>query len=102
MKDLKCSLRQCKHNKHFNCFAKSITVDEEADCKAYSPEAGRNSDLLFEIGSIEAPPPLIDTEVKCTATSCAFNRSRICVANGITVLSAKTVDKAECATYLKR
>ena len=41
MKDLKCGLTACKHNKGYCCCAKSIDVDKHADCLTYTPVTGK-------------------------------------------------------------
>ena len=35
MKDLKCGLKSCVHNKGYCCCAKEISVDSDTDCTTY-------------------------------------------------------------------
>ena len=66
MKDLKCGLTACKHNKGYSCCAKSITVDRAADCSAYDPVASKRAD--FEAGAdFVRANYSVDTEVSCSA-----------------------------------
>lgn len=98
MKDLKCGLTACKHNKGYCCCAKAIDVDRYADCTSYEPEKKRTS--MFEAGSDFVKANYnVDTEVHCTA-NCIFNKNNKCYSGGITVMSED--DKpACCLTYVK-
>lgn len=98
MKDLKCGLTACKHNKGYSCCAKSITVDRAADCSAYDPVASKRTD--FEAGAdFVRANYSVDTEVSCSA-SCIFNRDGRCRSNGITVMSEGS-SPAACLTFIK-
>lgn len=97
MKDLKCGLTDCKHNKGYCCCAKIIDVDSRADCLTYTP--------LLSKSNMEAGRDLVkanynvDTKVGCTA-DCIFNKNRECKANGITVMSEENTPAA-CLTFIK-
>ena len=99
MKDLKCGLKNCIHNRAYCCAAKKISVDESADCTTYqADEAKRRS--LFEAGDdFVTRDYSVDTFVKCEA-KCVFNKDRHCYANGITVMNDKA-DDAMCLTFIK-
>ena len=99
MKDLKCGLRACVHNRAYCCAAKKIAVDESADCTTYEPDETKRRSL-FEAGEDFVPRDYsVDTFVKCDA-KCVFNKDRLCYANGITVMNDKQGD-AMCLTYIR-
>ncbi len=98
MKDLKCGMTACKHNKGYCCCAKKVDVDKYADCLTYSPE--KKSASMFEAGSDFVPANYtVDTAVACSA-NCIFNRDNVCKANGITVMS-EDGQPASCLTFIK-
>ena len=99
MKDLKCGLRECVHNRAYCCVAKQIKVNQKTDCITYQPsEEKRRAD--FEAGEDFAVRDYsVDTFVKCDA-DCVFNKSKVCYANGITVMGDKASD-ALCVTFIK-
>ena len=101
MKDLKCSLKDCRYNQGFSCVAESITVDDCAQCTSYEPSPQKSVNKLFEIADIAKPDYEIDTQIACKTDSCVFNRGCCCNANGITVLGNTTTGKqcADCATF---
>lgn len=102
MKDLKCSLKECKYNQGFCCVAKDIEVDETAKCVTYTVDARKVADRMFEIGTEVAKPNYsVDTAIGCDAMSCLFNKGHSCIANGITVLgnTDSGANLADCATY---
>jgi len=99
MKDLKCGLKLCAHNKGYSCCARQITVDKDSDCLTYSPDKHKNASL-FEAGSdFVAADYSVDTNVGCAAP-CLFQKDHKCVANGITV-SNDGQSKATCLTFVK-
>ncbi|GHV00374.1 hypothetical protein FACS1894211_07560 [Clostridia bacterium] len=89
MKDLRCSLDNCAHNKGYMCRARNILVTEEADCATYKPEFERESDdnIMFEAGMEGFSQAIDGPKIHCSADACVFNKSEKCVANGISVLS---------------
>lgn len=98
MKDLKCGLTACKHNKGYCCSARSIDVDKHADCLTYTPVEKTRS--TFEAaGDFVKANYNVDTQVGCTA-NCIFNKDNVCKANGITVMS-EDGKPAGCLTYIK-
>ena len=99
MKDLRCSLDNCAHNRGFLCHARNILVTEDADCATYKPETERESDdnIMFEAGMEGFSQHLDGPKIHCGAEDCLFNKSERCAANGISVLSE---DKSPvCATF---
>lgn len=100
MRDLKCGLKSCRHNKGYCCCSHDITVDENSDCKTFSPDENKRTSL-FEAGGDFVPADYsVDTKVECTA-DCLFNRDNNCYANGITVMGeGKT--QAACLTFIKK
>ena len=99
MKDLKCGLRACVHNRAYCCRAKDISVDEHADCTDYQPDESKRRSL-FEAGDdFVTRDYSVDTFVKCKAR-CVFNKSDRCYANGITVMNDKS-GEAMCLTFIK-
>ncbi|MCL2751927.1 MAG: DUF1540 domain-containing protein [Firmicutes bacterium] len=96
MKDLKCALRNCKHNRAYSCCADQIKVDRHANCTTYEDRPAETG-KLFEMGAdMSARDYSVDTGVGCDAP-CLFNKCNKCAAIGITVL-AENAD-AECVTY---
>lgn len=102
MKDLKCSLKECRHNQGFSCVAKAIRVDDCAQCGSFEVSTKKLADSMFEIGDIGSKPDYdVDTAIACDTTNCLFNRSCSCCANGITVLGNTETGckRADCATF---
>lgn len=98
MKDLKCGLRTCTHNKGYCCCAKQISVNKNTDCLTYSPD--QNNQSLFEAGSdFVTANYAVDTKVDCGA-GCIFQRDKKCISNGITVMT-DGASKAACLTFIK-
>lgn len=94
-------MRDCVHNDCYNCGAKKITVNRLTDCTSYEKSAAKSNSALFEAGiDFAASDNSVDTHVACTA-NCLFNRSDICIANGITVMGEKE-DDALCMTFIKK
>lgn len=105
MKDLKCSLKDCKFNQGFSCIAKDINVTDGAECSSYIVSKEKVANRMFEIGSeVGAPDYTVDTLIECRADNCLFNKNSKCVANGITVLGNTDDGKncADCATFTPR
>lgn len=100
MKDLKCGLTDCRHNKGYSCVSREICVDHDTDCKTFSKNP-KPRDVMFEAaGEFTKPNYSVDTRVSCSA-DCVFNKSDICVANGITVMSDRD-SGASCLTFMKK
>ena len=99
MKDLRCSLNNCAHNKGYMCHARRIDVTEEADCGTYKPTSERTSDdnIMFEAGMEGFSQRVDGVDVACEACSCVFNKDEHCVANGISVISEAR--EPVCASY---
>lgn len=99
MKDLKCGLKSCVHNKGYCCCAKQVNVDRQTDCLTYEyDETKANTD--FEVGSDFIPANYsVDTKVSCSA-DCIFNRDNRCISNGITVMG-QGENQAACLTFIK-
>ena len=99
MKDIKCGLKTCKHNKGYCCCARQIDVTGGACCQTFAPDANKNKSL-FEAGSdfVKANYST-DTKVGCNAP-CVFNKDSKCVANGITVMTDES-SSPSCLTFLK-
>lgn len=99
MKDLKCGLKQCKHNKGYCCCANNIEVNTYTDCLSYDPDQNK-ANSLFEAGEDFIPANYsVDTRVACTA-KCVFNKDNRCVSNGITIMG-QGENEATCLTYIK-
>lgn len=99
MKDLKCGLKSCVHNKGYCCCAKEIDVDAHTDCMTYTPDENKRKSM-FEAGSDFVPSNYaVDTHVTCTA-KCVFNKDNKCVSNGITVMG-QGQNEATCLTFIK-
>ena len=99
MRDLKCGLKLCRHNKGYSCQAKAITVDQDTNCLTYSPDQHKKSSM-FEAGTDFASPNYsIDTNVGCAA-ECLFQKHHKCIANGITV-AKDGQSHATCLTFIK-
>lgn len=99
MKDLKCGLIGCRHNRGYCCCSKQIEVDAKADCLTYSPDDNKRA-AAFEAGDdfVKADYS-VDTCVTCGA-DCVFNKSGRCVSNGITVMNEGGPTPA-CLTFIK-
>lgn len=105
MKDLKCSLKDCRYNQGFSCIARDINISDEAECTDYKVSEKKVADRMFEIGSEMGKPDFsVDTGIVCKADNCLFNRGNHCTANGITVLGNNDdyTEKADCATFTPR
>ena len=100
MKDLKCGLRDCKHNKGYSCCAKKIQVDNFTDCLTYEKSPEKKKVMFEAAGDFVAANYSVDTAVGCTA-KCIFNRDDKCKANGITVMGAAE-EQACCMTFVKK
>ena len=101
MKDLKCGFADCTHNRAYCCCAKKIQVNAETDCETYAPSQEKKQSL-FEAGEDFVKRNYsVDTEVRCGAQSCLFNKNELCYANGITVMGDEG-QEAICASYLKQ
>ena len=100
MKDLKCGLRACKHNRGYCCCADSIDVACNTDCATYEPDESKLASSFEAAQDFPKADYSVDTEVKCEA-ECLFNKSGKCVANGITV-SSDPQSAASCLTFVKR
>lgn len=100
MKDIKCGLKTCTHNKGYCCCAKQINVSKGADCLTYSRDPEKNLSM-FEAGSdfVKADYS-VNTKVGCEA-DCVFNKSGKCEASGITVMCENN-SNAGCLTFLKK
>lgn len=99
MKDLKCGLRECVHNRAYSCRAKQIKVSQKTDCLTYTPSEEKRR-ASFEAGEDFAVRDYsVDTRVGCDA-ACVFNKDKVCFANGITVIGDKSAD-ALCLTYIR-
>lgn len=99
MKDLKCGLKSCIHNKGYCCCAKEITVNGDTDCLTYCYDENK-AGIDFEAGSDFVPANYtVDTKVYCSA-KCIFNRDNRCISNGITVMG-QGADQAACLTFIK-
>lgn len=100
MKDLKCGLTTCKHNKGYCCCSKEIEVDKGTDCTTYEQDENKHVSM-FEAGDdfVKADYS-VDTRVSCEA-DCVFNKSGKCVSNGITVMN-EGENGAVCLTYIKQ
>lgn len=98
MKDLKCGLKNCRYNKGYSCCSHEISVDEGTDCRTYSPDPEKRTNM-FEAGEDFTPVNYsVDTDVRCTA-DCVFQKQEKCVANGITVMSESN-QAAVCLTFM--
>jgi len=99
MKDLKCGLKICTHNKGYCCCAKNIKVGQNTECLSFSPDRHKNASL-FEAGSdFVSANYSVDTKVGCDAP-CLFQKNEKCVANGITVMN-DTENNATCLTFVR-
>lgn len=101
MKDLKCGLRDCRHNKGYCCVSKSIDINQATDCTTYTPSEDKRRNLFEGAEDFVPANYSVDTAVDCTALDCIFNKSSKCIANGITVMNANTEKGAMCMTYIK-
>ena len=104
MKDLRCAMRDCGHNRAFCCAAREIQVDEKAECDTYKPSDEKpdrdNDNIMFEFGVDVGPDEIRNTKIYCGACKCLFNKEKRCVANGISVVSEKR--DALCSTYISK
>lgn len=99
MKDLKCGLKECVHNKGYCCCSKNIEVNCYTDCLTFTPDESKRA-TNFEAASDFVPANYsIDTFVSCNA-KCVFNKDSRCISNGITVMGQGT-NEAICLTYIK-
>ena len=100
MKDLKCGLKLCSHNKGYSCWAKAITVDRDTNCLTYSPDESKKISMMEAGSDFVSSNYSVDTSIGCAAP-CIFQKDYKCIANGITV--AKDEDtSASCFTFVKR
>ena len=103
MKELRCGRRDCNYNRGYECRAKSIDVDEAADCNTYDQggKPVKNDNIMYEAGMDNYfADKSARTDVDCKAKRCLFNRACKCVANGISVISE--ADEAKCASYIDK
>ncbi len=100
MKDLKCGLKACKHNKGYCCMAKEISVNSGADCLDYAPDEAKRTSSFEAASDFVKADYSVDTRVACRA-ECIFNKDGKCISNGITVMSDNDKDAA-CLTFVKR
>lgn len=100
MKDLKCGMTECEHNKGYGCCANCISVESSSVCASYSPDKDHRKNY-FEAGEDFEPINYsVDTKIKCNA-DCVFNRDKSCISNGITMMGEEN-QHALCLTYIKK
>ena len=101
--DLKCRKLTCKHNNHYTCTAKNISIAPGLECNSFEPDPTKKvkdvSRCMFE----EAPKYAPHREKKsmriaCSA-KCLFNEQGTCTANGLTINSVKELPL--CITHIK-
>lgn len=100
MKDLKCGLKSCTHNKGYCCCAREISVSGQTDCLTFEEDENKKNKSMFEAGSdfVKADYS-VDTAVACAA-KCIFQKDGRCISNGITVMSNDDAPAA-CLTFIK-
>lgn len=99
MKDLKCGLKDCQHNKGYSCCAKKIGIDSHTDCVSYEKDSNKRNSL-FEVGEDVANINYsVDTQVECKA-KCLYNKNNRCCANVITVMN-DTDSAPVCLTFVR-
>ena len=102
MHDLKCGQKDCLFNKGYSCTSKEIHVSNGTECLTFSKKQQTQGDDMFEAATEYSKPNYnVDTKVGCHAP-CLFNKSNMCIANGITVTTdSQDAGCAECLTFIK-
>lgn len=101
--DIRCRKTDCKYNELLTCNANKIIIDDNFGCKSYERVADKAKDISKQIFS--QTPEIADYRhnkdmcLQCKA-DCLFNKSKICIANGITINDVK--NEPECITYMKK
>lgn len=100
--DIRCRKTSCKHNNKLSCMADGILVDDKIICTKFVGVPNKHYDISKHI--FEETPKIANyrhnkkLSIKCNA-KCLFNRSSICIANGITVNDI--TNKPKCITFSK-
>ncbi|MBQ0017240.1 MAG: DUF1540 domain-containing protein [Clostridiales bacterium] len=103
--DLRCNKLSCKYNNKTTCKAKEIHVSEKTVCKTFERDKDKKqekpSKVMFEQAPEFAPfRQKQNTDIKCNAKKCLFNKDGLCHANGITILDGKT--DGVCGTFIEK
>ena len=103
--DIRCRRTICTHNKGHTCFSCCVNIDQCAYCKSFEKRQTADvDDLDFSKKMFEVAPEysnfrhIKNVALTCNATKCVFNKDKVCMANGITVVEDNK--KSCCATYL--
>ena len=100
MSKISCTVTNCYYNNRLGCSASAVTVDGKS-----ADESRRTCCDTF----IEQKPgvrssvsePRSDTEIKCEAVKCVFNKSETCQATNIVVngKNAQATEETCCSTF---
>ena len=71
MKDLKCGLTTCKHNKGYCCCAKEIEVDKGTDCTTYEQAENKHVSMFEAAGDFVKADYSVDTAFPAKPTACS-------------------------------
>ena len=102
MTNLQCTVKSCAHNESNCCCLNSIKVDGqnatasvETACKSFNKRGS------FVSNFIPQGTPDKETYVACEATTCNYNRGKVCQAEHVQIDDMGTSDygKSECASY---
>ena len=101
--DIRCRKTDCEYNEMLTCRVKELKVSEKLECLSYKKHPDKARDISKEI--FETTPQIAsyrhnkDLCLECRA-DCLFNKSKNCIANGITVNDIK--DCPICITFMKK
>ena len=104
MSSLKCSAGSCMNNEHGLCALPIIRVDgddakksHDAFCHSFTHGQGGMQNSVYKGQADER------TEIKCTASECAFNTENYCTAERVEVsgAGASRSGETECRTFKK-
>lgn len=101
--DIRCRKTNCQFNNKFTCQAKEILINQKIICSTYKngdkPEIDTTK-TMFERAPEYAPQRDSKTMKIGCKTNCMFNKSGVCIANGITVNDIK--ECPYCMTYISK
>lgn len=89
MPKLRCSVRNCSHNKDDYCSLGYIEVDGTRATNVESTCCA-NFDGTEYTASNEVHECQLDVEIKCSAAACLYNRDARCTAHAVNMSGATT------------
>jgi hypothetical protein len=103
--EIKCKKETCEYNTGCSCCAGCVTIDRGTHCNSFvenplKEELTEAHGHIFQVPDKKVKRNIKNVPLNCTATSCLFNKDKLCQANGITVIDEE--QKADCATYCEK